>query len=252
MAHGAGPAVAGHKTEPALASHATTSRTLGPDAGERAAAVRQAAGPVFAPGARLPRLPEKPITVNAASVDVDYKTQTVVYRQVVISQGNIVVRADRARTTVGRTRQKSEWTLQGNVRIQAPPRGSLNADTAIVDVQDDHIVRATVTGKPARFTQQNAAGKLTQGHADQIVYDVNQGTVQLSDDAWLSDGRTEISSHLITYDVLKDRIEASSPGNGQRVHLTLTPQAPAAGKAAPKTRPPAPRGAETLKPHGSS
>lgn len=202
------------------------------------------ASPRPAPGrtsVKLPALSEQPITVNAASVDVNYKAETVVYQKVVISQGNILVRADRARTTVGQSRKKSEWTLKGHVHIEAPPHGKLDADTAIVDVMDNRITQATVTGQPAQFTQQLAAGKLTQGHADQITYDVDHATVQLSGDAWLSDGRNQISSNLITYDVLKDRIEASSPGSGPRVHLTLTPQAPGVGRkkgSGPEPAPP--------------
>ena len=208
------------------------------------AATESAGSRASGPGPHLPKLSRQPIAINAASVEVDYKTQTATYRQVVIAQGNVVVRADRARTTVGQTRQRSEWTLQGNVRIQAPPRGSLDADTATVDVQDSRIIRATVSGNPAQFTQQSAAGRLTQGHADRIVYDVSRGTVQLRQDAWLSDGRNEISGPLLTYDVLKDRIEASAPGSGERVHLTITPQVPSPGKAASKAKPPARGGPE--------
>lgn len=214
------------------------------------AALGALAGQAGAAAAKTPELSKQPITINAASVDVDYKTQTVVYQKVVITQGNVIVRADRARTTVAQSHQSSEWTLKGDVRIQAPPRGSLTADIATVDVVNSRITRATVTGKPAQFTQQTAAGGLTQGHANQITYDLRGGTVQLSDDAWLSDGRNQLSGPLVTYDLLKDRIEASSPGSGQRVHLTLTPQAPGVGKSAPKARtapaggttPPSPRG----------
>ncbi len=229
------------RADPAGGSHVSGHPTASPAVAGRAGSLASGAGP------RLPMLSRQPIAINAASVEVDYKTQTATYRQVVIAQGNVVVRADRARTTVGQTRQRSEWTLEGNVRIQAPPRGSLDADTATVDVQDSRIIRATVSGKPAEFTQQSAAGRLTQGHADRIVYDVSQGTVQLRQDAWLSDGRNEISGPLLTYDVLKDRIEASAPGSGERVHLTITPQAPSPRKAAPAAKPPARGGREPAK-----
>ena len=191
--------------------------------------------------ARPPALSTKPITVNAASVDVNYKAHTVVYRQVVISQGNIVVRADRARTIMGQDQQNSQWTLQGHVRIQAPPRGSLSADRAVVNVLGSRITRATVSGSPAQFMQQSKTGKPAQGHAEQIVYDLNKGTVQLSGNAWLSDGRNQMSAPVLTYDVLKDRIKGSSPGNGGRVHITITPQALPPGKKALKSKlPPAP------------
>jgi lipopolysaccharide transport protein LptA len=197
-------------------------------------------------GALKSALSAKPITVNAASVDVDYKTHTVLYRQVVISQGNIVVRADRARTTMGQDQRNSRWTLQGNVRIQAPPRGSLSADRAVVSVLGSRITRATVSGNPAQFTQQSRAGKSARGHAEQIVYDLDKGTVQLSGNAWLSDGRNQMSAPVLTYDVLKDRIMGRSLGNGGRVHITIRPQRPRSGKKAlegklpPATRPPKP------------
>ncbi len=240
LGHGAPSAARagmGHVNGHAAARHATAQRAGSPASGS---------------GPRLPTLSRQPIAINAASVEVDYKTRTATYRQVVIAQGNVVVRADRARTTVGQTRQRSEWTLHGNVRIQAPPRGSLDADSATVDVQDSRIIRATVSGTPAQFTQQSAAGGLTQGHADRIVYDVSRGTVQLRHDAWLSDGRNEISGPLLTYDVLKDRIEASAPGSGERVHLTITPRAPSPRKAAPGSKLPARRDPEPAKSQGRS
>ena len=54
--------------------------------------------------------------------------------------------------------------------------------------------RATITGKPASSSS-SATDNLgtAKGHADQIVYDVNEGTVLLTKDAWLSDGRNEMS-----------------------------------------------------------
>lgn len=194
-------------------------------------------------GTPAPALSGKPITVNAASVEVNYKTHSALYHRVVISQGNIVVRANKASTTMGKDQQNSRWTLEGNVRIHAPPRGSLTADQAVVNILGSRILRATVSGNPARFTQKSpASGKITQGHANQIVYDVKQGTVQLVHDAWLSDGRNQISGSLVTYNVLKDRIEASSPGSGQRVHITITPQAAPSEKKALKNKlPPAPQ-----------
>ncbi len=179
-------------------------------------------------------------------MDVNYKAHTVVYRQVVISQGNIVVRADRARTTMGQDQRNSQWTLQGNVRIQAPPRGSLSADRAVVNVLGSRITRATVSGNPAQFAQQRKTGKPARGHAEQIVYDLNKGTVQLSGNAWLSDGRNQMSAPVLTYDLLKDRLKGSSPGNGGRVHITITPQAlPAGKKALESKRPPAPPAKQT-------
>jgi hypothetical protein len=83
--------------------------------------------------------PQAQITLDAASSVVNGKTGTVSFigtasRPVVLSQGNTRVRADRANTTCLKQEQpgaaavtrcaNSRWTFQGNVQIEAPPRGS--------------------------------------------------------------------------------------------------------------------------------
>lgn len=191
------------------------------------------------------------VTVDAASSDVNYKTGTVDFKDVVLSQGNTRVRADRANTTclgqataAGTQCANSRWTFQGNVRIDAPPRGSLQSDQAVVEVRDNRIARATVTGAPAVFEQQRqgALGE-TRGHADQIVYDVGAGTVSLTNDAWvsLSGGSNDITSQQIVYDIRSEKVQATSPGT-QGVHITLTPQsAPKRGRNQPsRAQQPAP------------
>jgi lipopolysaccharide transport protein LptA len=187
--------------------------------------------------------PQAPVTVDAASSEVNVKTGTVDFKDIVLSQGSTRVRADRANTTclnrgtaAGTQCANSRWTFQGHVRIDAPPRGSLQSDQAIVEVRDNRIARATVIGNPAEFEQQRAdAMGVTRGHADQIVYDVNEGTVSLTNDAWvsLSGGSNDITSQQIVYDIRSEKVQATSPGT-QGVHITLTPQSfPKQGKSAP-------------------
>jgi lipopolysaccharide transport protein LptA len=185
--------------------------------------------------------PQQPYHFDAASCDSNYKTHATVCRSIVLSQGNTKVRADRAQFTCMNC-QDSRWTLQGNVRIEAQPSGNLRSDRATVEVRDNRIVRATVTGNPAEFEQQRSDNLgLAKGHADQIVYDVDGGTVLLTSDAWLSDGRNEMSGPSIAYDIREQKVQATSPGGSQGVHITITPQTlpkqglPQQGKG---TRPP--------------
>jgi lipopolysaccharide transport protein LptA len=173
-----------------------------------------------------PAIPQQKINVDAASQELDYKTNTVVFRDIVVSQGATRVRADHARAT-GLNFENSRWTFQGNVEIDAPPRGSLRSDQATVEFRDNRIAGATISGKPAQFEQQRADDLGTEkGHADQIVYDVSQGTVLLSNDAWISDGRSEMSAPSISYSIREQKVLASSSGTSQGVHITITPQAP--------------------------
>jgi lipopolysaccharide transport protein LptA len=178
--------------------------------------------------------------VDAASSEVDYRTNTVVFTQVTISQGATRVRADRAHAS-GLNFANSRWTFDGHVRIDAPPRGSLRSDQAVVEFKDNHIFRATVTGKPAEFEQQRTdSQQLTRGHADEIIYDVNEGTVRLTTNAWLSDGQNEISGPLLVYNIRAQHVQAAAaPGSGERVHIVIAPQnLPGKSKSEPNKPPP--------------
>ena len=148
-----------------------------------------------------PDLSGLPVSVDAASSEVDYKTNTVVFKNVVISQGAMRVQAERARAT-GLNFANSRWNFEGNVRIDAEERGNLRSDQAVVEFRDNHIARATITGKPAEFEQKRAnSAQIARGHADEILYNVSDGTVRLTDDAWLSDGQNEISGPLLVYNI---------------------------------------------------
>jgi lipopolysaccharide export system protein LptA len=202
-------------------------------------------------GPQLPGAPsaDLPITIDAASASVDYKTNTLEYNQVVISQGPTRVQADHAHAS-GLNFANSRWTFDGHVRIDTEPRGNLRADQAVVDFKDNHISRATVTGKPATFEQQRAGSQqVASGHADEIVYDVIEGTVRLASDAWLSDGQNEISGPLLVYNIKAQHVQAAAtPGTSERVHIVIAPQnAPGAkgknepGKPQPNPPPPSPQ-----------
>jgi lipopolysaccharide transport protein LptA len=201
--------------------------------GVAAAAAPTGPAAAAAPAAPLPSS-QLPITVDAASSQVDYKTNTVEFKQVVISQGATRVQADHAHAT-GLNFANSRWTFDGNVKIDAEPRGSLRSDQAVVEFKDNRILRATITGKPAEFEQQRSdSGQLARGHANQIVYDVNEGTVRLTEDAWLTDGQNQISGPLLVYDVRAQRVQAQGG-----THITIVPgalQNPGKGEA-PKTPP---------------
>lgn len=211
--------------------------------------------------------PHAKITVDANSSELNAKTGKVeLIGNVVVSEGNTQVRADRADTTClaqgappSAQCANSRWTFQGNVRIEAPPRGSLQSDQAILEIEDNRIARATIIGNPAVFEQQHAGALgMTRGHADQIVYDVTEGTVSLIKDAWLSlsGGSNDITSQQIVYDIRSEKVQATSPGT-QGVHITLLPQslpkkAPKRGPSPGKAAPAPPARPKTASPGGES
>jgi lipopolysaccharide export system protein LptA len=166
------------------------------------------------------------ISLDASSSEVDYKKNTVKFKDIVISQGDIKVEANRAEAeATGLNFKTGNWTFNGDVRIHVEKRGNLRSDQAVIEFRDSQIVKATITGKPAQFEQQRPASDLmARGHAGEIIYQPVEGVVRLSDDAWLSDGKNEIRGPLLVYNIRQQHVEAvTKPGGEDRVHITIAP-----------------------------
>jgi lipopolysaccharide transport protein LptA len=183
----------------------------------------QAADPV----PPLSPLGNAPIVVDAASSDANLAKGTGAFTAITVTQGPVKLTADRAQGSYPVDFKNSHWTFEGHVHIDDTARhGSVRADEAVVDFRNGRIEHATVSGKPAEFQQERAeSGRLARGHADQIDYDINSGSVRLTKDAWLSDGQNEISGPLVVYNINTQQVQAVSvPGTEQRVHIVVTPQ----------------------------
>jgi lipopolysaccharide transport protein LptA len=184
------------------------------------------------PTAAAPQAPQPPIVIGAAFSRVDYKTNTVEFKDVDVSQGDARVTAKWAHAT-GVGFANSRWTFEGTVIIvlkpQGTPRsdqsvvqGTLRSDQAVVLFNNSGITHATATGKPAQFEQQRMDSRRpVSGRADQIVYNAQQHSVQLSGGAFVSDGRVEISAPVLVYNVRDQQLQAVS--RGERVHITSPP-----------------------------
>jgi lipopolysaccharide transport protein LptA len=165
------------------------------------------------------------LPIDVASSKVDYKGDTVVFQDVVITQGETKVQADRAHATGLDNFDNSRWTFEGNVRITGEQHGSLKSDEAIVEFKNKYISKATATGNPAEFEQKRSdIDETAHGHARQIVYNVTDGTVRLSDDAWVWDGHNELSAHELVYNIREQHVQASAdPTGGAQVHFKIDP-----------------------------
>ena len=177
------------------------------------------------PAAKVEESGPPTISYDASFMDTDFKTQVMHLKDVTITYGKMTVRADRALATA-RDFKNSRWTFAGNVRINADPRGNLRSDEAVVEFEDNQLKRATATGAPAEFDQKRTdSDVIARGHANQIVYEVAAGTVRLSNDAWITDGRnSDIRGPVIVYSLREEHVEATtSPGTDTRVHVTIAP-----------------------------
>ena len=171
------------------------------------------------------RVEQPAISLDAQSSELDYKNNNLIFRKVRITQGNMSVAADQAQAT-GLDFENSRWVFRGNVKITMD-QGQLTSDEAEITFAKKLLSKAVVKGSPAAFEQRIAkTGKLAQGRAENIDYDVTKGVVHLSKNAWLSDGQNEIRGESLKYNVLAQNIvaEASEQGS-QRVHIIITPPA---------------------------
>jgi lipopolysaccharide export system protein LptA len=174
------------------------------------------------------------IVLDAASSDIDYRSNTLLFRDVVITQGPLRVQAERARAT-GLDFKDATWTFSGKVRIDVA-QGTLRADEAVVNFVADQLARATVRGKPAEFEQRLQSGGKAEGRAGSLVYETRGGTVTLRGDAWLSDGRSEIRGRQLVYDIAAQRVQAGkASGEDDRVRIVIRPSG--TGGAQPATDP---------------
>ncbi|MFM7396106.1 MAG: lipopolysaccharide transport periplasmic protein LptA [Gammaproteobacteria bacterium] len=165
------------------------------------------------------------ITLDAASSEVDYRANALLFRDIIITQGKVRVVAQRARST-GLDFDDSTWTLSGAVRIDVDG-GMLTSEDASVTFQDNRIVSASIRGKPAEFSQQLKDGGRARGRAGSILYDMTASTVTLRGEAWLSDdGRSEIRGDQLVYNVREQRVQAGKPaGSDERVRIIIRPRA---------------------------
>jgi lipopolysaccharide transport protein LptA len=183
-----------------------------------------------APGtSAVVRDPQQPILLDAQSTEVDLRTNNAIFHKVRIAQGNMAVTADQGQATrhaTGLDFNNSLWVFRGNVKITMD-QGQLTSDEAQITFANNLLSKAVATGKPAAFEQRVAkTGKVAQGHADTIDYDVAKGVVQLSRNAWLSDGQNEIRGESLKYNVAAQNVSAEAAEQGsQRVHIIITPPA---------------------------
>ena len=185
------------------------------------------AGLLGVAAAQSPRSTEK-IVMDAVPVEVNYRDNTAVFRDVVITQGDIRIEASEANVKGGLDFENGEWTISGNVRIRAEG-GNLKADKAVVWFRNNLISRATITGAPAEFEQKREDGNLARGRANTMDYETSTGTVSFRENAWLTpDGCNEITGNQMVYNIKTQTMQGQTggsavPGAGGRVRIVIQP-----------------------------
>ncbi|HEX6636574.1 MAG TPA: LptA/OstA family protein [Steroidobacteraceae bacterium] len=140
-------------------------------------------------------------------MEVDYRNNNAVLRDVVITQCDMRIQAEEARVVGGLNFESGQLTVTGDVRIAAEG-GNLSSDKAVISFRDRLITRATITGSPAQFEQKRDDGSTSRGRAGTIDYLAADGTVSFSDEAWITpDGKNQISGRAFVYNIRLQRME---------------------------------------------
>jgi lipopolysaccharide transport protein LptA len=137
----------------------------------------------------------------------------------------------------------SRWEFRGAVRIRFAG-GEMRADQASIRFAGNRLAQAVARGAPAEFQQQlEGLPRPVQGTAATVTLDMTTQTVRLAQDAWLFDGRNEIRSAALVFDMRSRLARTERPAGatpGERVRITIRPEpqapVPAATPPAETTR----------------
>jgi len=172
---------------------------------------------------------QQEITLDAASSDFDRRNERLIFKEVRIQQGELVISADEAESR-DLDFARGSWLFQGNVRISGP-MGNIESERATVSFADHRLRTATAEGSPARFSRvmPEPEGRLVTGTARKIDFDLSRGELALAGQAALRDGVREVTGGRLVYRITEDRLIASADDDGQeRVRIVISPPDPRA------------------------
>jgi lipopolysaccharide transport protein LptA len=122
--------------------------------------------------------------------------------------------------------EDGEWQFSNGVHIEFDD-AVLDADSATVLFAGNRIKEVHVKGtqgEPARFSHQlKDAPRRNQGRAATIDYDAS-GTLRLAGGTWYSDGRNEVSTASLIYNMNDGSFSnATGPNQSDKVRITIRP-----------------------------
>ena len=171
--------------------------------------------------AQTPATKSAETVLDAASSEMDYRSNTLLFQDLLITQGSTRVKAARARST-GLDFAASSWTLSDGVRLELEG-GIMTSSEATVIFRDNRVFSATIRGENTAFEQLLRNGNKASGQAREILYDATTATVVLQGEALLSDGRNDIRGDKLVYDLAAERVSAGNTAAGDRVRITIRP-----------------------------
>lgn len=147
---------------------------------------------------------------QADSADLDLKTNRSTSFNVTMTQGGWTLSADEA-TLEWQDDTNGEWQLKGRVRLLGPG-SEIDADAAKVSVASNRIQSVNLIGGPATFSHYiEQQGKVAEGRAHSIQYDLGDNSVSLTGTAFITMGQYELTNATIIYNLNQQKVVASNP-----------------------------------------
>jgi len=173
--------------------------------------------------AQLVNLDQLPWTLDSETAIFDGKTATTIYTGLRFSQGNISIESDEGRAS-NSSENNRELKFSGNVVIVVN-NGRIECEQADLEFVGSTLSKAIVTGSPATYElQRQSSDDITYAEAGRLLYDVQNGVIEFSDQATITESGNQISSNYLVYNIIERRINADSSGSADdRVRITYTP-----------------------------
>jgi lipopolysaccharide transport protein LptA len=197
-----------------------------------AAGLLLAAGAVFAAQGKLALDNRTPIVFEGgrACFRANLGAGTLESCDVVLRQGTgtlIQAKNAKARGLSSAGLEDGEWQFSDGVHIEFD-NAVLDADSAMVVFADNRLKEVHVKGasaEPARFSHQvKDTPRRNQGRAATIDYDSAGATLRLAGGTWYSDGRNEVNTAALVYNLNDGSFSNVTGANeSDRVILTIRP-----------------------------
>ena len=164
-----------------------------------------------------------PISLDAESSTFDRQTNTVVFKRLNITQGDMLIRADEA-VAQGLDFEQGEWRFSGSV-VFTVDNASIEADSATVTFLANELQLAELVGVPARFVQVIDVDEAPiSGGASTLSFDNVAQVMHMLGDAWFQQGPNEFRGCDLIYDLEQEQITSGSSDCGQPIVITILPR----------------------------
>jgi len=164
-----------------------------------------------------------PISLDAESSSFDRQANTVVFKRLTITQGDMVIRAAEA-VAQGLDFEQGEWRFSGQVSF-AVENASIEADSATITFTANALQSAELVGTPARFVQVTEdSAEPFSGGASTLSFDNVARVMRMLGDAWFQQGPNEFRGCDLIYDLDQEQITSGSSDCGQPIVITILPR----------------------------